>query len=562
MKIPTLVPLADLIHRHALISILIIFPNITLADSTPEISKDGSNVYMPDFSYAGYHNSNESLIKNNSSKIINVTDYGVIVNDGKDDTSAVMQALTYAHAVEGPVTVLFPKGRLVLKDILKIERSNITLSGKGMGKNGTELYFPMPLSIIDKTPTLDELRHYLKRHNKKQRNPDIYIDTYFSEYSWSGGVIWIQKPGTRAVEYLTEYDKPVSIISAIKEGRRGERFLQVDNADKLTKGDVLRIDWHNQNGKQGEILKSIYGNTELDIGSHHWTFPARSLVLQVTQIKSINKNHIEISDPLLHDINEKIPAHFSHWNHLEEVGINGLSIVFPDGETYGHHVEQGFNGIYMTSVFNGWIKDVSFSNADSAILSENSANVTISNIHSYGSRIGHYGIHLGSVHNFLVEDAKIFNPTIHTFSMNTKATKNVFLRGEGFEQPTLDQHGGANHQNLYDNMTFHIDVQVEDTGPYYDLWYGGGAKYWQPGHGRYNTTWNSRVLVKSGAGDQEIVRILGRTEGPDARVVGIYGNRTFNVDYFPSPYLSNINQKLKIPSLYEYQKTQRLKNQK
>lgn len=130
---------------------------------------------MPDFSYAGYHNSNESLINNNRALIIDVTDYGVIANDGKDDTSAIMQAVTYAYEVEGPVTVLFPRGRLILKDILKIERSNINLSGKG--EKGNELYFPIPLLIIDKSPTLDELRHYLKRHNKKQKNPDIYINT-------------------------------------------------------------------------------------------------------------------------------------------------------------------------------------------------------------------------------------------------------------------------------------------------------------------------------------------------------------------------------------------------
>ncbi len=185
--------------------------------------------------------------------------------------------------------------------------------------------------------------------------------------------------------------------------------------------------------------------------------------------------------------------------------------------------------------------------------------MTISNIHSYGTRFGHYGIHLGSVHNFLVEDVKISNPTVHTFSMNTKSTKSVFLRGEAFTQPTLDQHAGANHQNLYDNMTFHIEAQRDEEGPYYDLWFGGGAGYWQPGHGRYNTTWNAKIFVESGADSNETVRILGQTEGPDARVIGIYGNRKFAVEHYPSPYIADINSKVSIPSLYEYQKQKRLK---
>ena len=219
-----------------------------------------------------------------------------------------------------------------------------------------------------------------------------------------------------------------------------------------------------------------------------FNFPNRPLVMQPTQIKSVHGNTIEIRDPLLHDINKDIPAHITSWEHLEEVGIEGLSIQFPTGDTYGHHVEQGFNGIYLTSVFNGWIRDISFNNADSAILTENSGNVTISNIYSYGTRFGHYGIHLGSVHNFLVEDVTIMNSTVHTFSMNTKSTKSVFLRGEGFAQPTLDQHAGANHQNLYDNMTSILRQHVMRTGPYYDLvvWGGSGVLATRPRPIQYN----------------------------------------------------------------------------
>lgn len=559
MKIPTLVPLADLIHRHALISILIIFPNITLADSTPEISKDGSNVYMPDFSYAGYHFGEKEIVTEADTTYINITDFGAFPNDNKDDTKAILSALNFAHSVKGHVTVSFPKGRFIIKDILRISRSNITVSGKGMGTQGTQLYFPMPLSIIDKTPNLDELRKYLRLHNKKQRDTEIYIDDYFSEYSWSGGVIWIQKEGTRPVPYLKELDQQPQRIAIAKQGKRGGQIVEVNDASSISEGDILRIDWHNKGGKQGGIIKSIYGNTDQVIGSHHFNFPNRPLVMQPAQIKSVHGNTVEIRDPLLHDINKDIPAHITSWEHLEEVGIEGLSIQFPTGDTYGHHVEQGFNGIYLTSVFNGWIRDVSFNNADSAILTENSGNVTISNIYSYGTRFGHYGIHLGSVHNFLVEDVTIMNSTVHTFSMNTKSTKSVFLRGEGFAQPTLDQHAGANHQNLYDNMTFHIEAARDEKGPYYDLWFGGGAGYWQPGHGRYNTTWNSKVLIESGADSNETVRILGQTEGPDARVIGMYGNRNFEVEHYPAPHTGEINSKVAIPSLYEYQKQQRSK---
>jgi hypothetical protein len=549
------------LSMHTTFSIMALLISASLSANGSEdieVLQNKENIFLPDYSYAGYHNGEKKIVANVDTTNIDVVNYGAFPNDHKDDTKAILKALDFAHTVKGHVTVTFPKGRFIIKDILKINRSDITISGKGMGASGTQLYFPMPLSIIDKTPTLNELRDYLRLHNKKQKDPEIYIDDYFSEYSWSGGVIWVQKENTRPVPYLKELDKQPQKISVISKGKRGDLTIEVTDAGGISKGDVLRIDWHNKKGKKGGIVNAIYGNTDQIIGSHHFDFPNRPLVMQPTQVKSVKGNKIEISDPLLHDINSNIPAHFSSWEHLKEVGIEGLSIHFPTGDTYGHHIEQGFNGIYLTSVFNGWIRDVSFNNADSALLTENSGNVTISNIRSYGTRFGHYGIHLGSVHNFLVEDAKILNPTVHTFSMNTKSTKSVFLRGVGFTQPTLDQHAGANHQNLYDNMTFHIEAKPSEDGPYYDLWFGGGAGYWQPGHGRYNTTWNSKIFVESGADSDETVRILGQTEGPDARVIGMYGNRKFEVEHNPSPYISDINSKMAIPSLYEYQKQQRL----
>jgi len=517
-----------------------------------------SDLYLPDYSYAGYHFGEKEITPNETTSYIDVQNFGAIPNDKKDDTKAILNALEHAHSIDGHVTVTLPKGRFIIKDLLRITRGNITVSGKGMGKQGTQLYFPMPLSVIDKTPYLNELRSYLRLHNKKQRDTEVYIDDYFSEYSWSGGVIWIQKEGTRPVPYLEELDEQLPTITKVIKGKRGTNILEVSDSSDISVGDVLRIDWHNKGGRQAGIIKSIYGDTDLTIGSHHFDFPNRPLVMQPTQVKSVSGNMVEIRDPLLHDIDKDIPAHLTSWEHLDEVGIEGLSIEFPEGDTYGHHVEQGFNGIFLTSVFNGWIRDVSFKNADSAILTENSGNVSISNIHSYGVRFGHYGVHLGSVHNFLVEDAKIFNPTVHTFSMNTKSTKSVFLRGEAFTQPTLDQHAGANHQNLYDNMTFYIEAERDEKGPYYDLWFGGGAGYWQPGHGRYNTTWNARIFVESGADSNETVRILGQTEGPDARVNGIYGNRKFSIEHYPVPHISDINNKVSIPSLYDYQKQKRL----
>ena len=92
----------------------------------------------------------------------------------------------------------------------------------------------------------------------------------------------------------------------------------------------------------------------------------------------------------------------------------------------------------------------------------------------------------------------------------------------------------------------------------YPLFEGGGASYWKPSHGAYSTFWNINVDV---SGDNTSpVELNGMEEGPFARIVGINGNRDFNVKYGPDSYKEFINKPMtKIPSLYYYQLKKRLK---
>lgn len=247
----------------------------------------------------------------------------------------------------------------------------------------------------------------------------------------------------------------------------------------------------------------------------------------------------------------------SQWDHLEQVGLEDFSISFPDSPYFGHHLERGYNSIYVTSTIDGWVRDIQFKNADSGILSYNSANLTIENIRSTGERPGHYAIHLGNVHNVLVRDVTIENPVLHSLTFNTQSTKSVYQRATVLNAAVLDQHAGANHQNLFDNVTLHVKTDRKDGRPFYSVWDGSGAGYWQPGHGRFNTTWNLNVIVQSGAQRDETVRLEGLAEGPDAFILGIHGNRTFEVDYRPEPRALSVNREPEIRSLYDWQLRQR-----
>lgn len=514
--------------------------------------------FLPDFSFAGYRNGTAEIPQTNG-KLVNVDDFGAVANDGKDDTKAVLAAIAHANTVHGPVVVRFSAGRYRITEILKIERSNFVLQGAGSGVGGTLLYFPRPLNQVDKSSSLDELRQYIIKLDKRQKEPDMNLNEYFSEYSWSGGFIWVQKPGTRAARYLVEYDPKIEKFADVTNGTRGSQSIVVSDSTNLSSGDIIQLQWINRSGPGAGIIKSLYGSASDSAGSHHWSFPERPLVRQTSRVLSVAGRNVVLADPLLHDANDTIPAQVAGWDGLQQVGVEDFGIEFPDSPYFGHHMERGYNGIYFTSAFDSWARNISITNADSGILSYNSANLTYRDIMSDGTRKAHYAVHMGNVHNVLAENVTVMNPVLHSLTFNTQSTKCVYKNAEVFVTPTLDQHAGANHQNLFDNVTLHMHALHTDDGPVTPVFDGSGAGYWQPGHGGFNTTWNLRVLITGGAYPDEIVTVQGLDEGPMARIIGLHGNRTFKLDYRPAPYVETLNVKLEsVPSLYDYQRNRRL----
>lgn len=532
-----------------------------LAQELPAIISDPQTQEenpLPDFSYAGYDFGGAPIPQ--ADRVIDVADFGAVPDDGIDDSKALLDAMKAAHEVAGPVRVQLHAGRYNLTEILWIEKSGIVLSGAGMGDGGTELFMPRPLNQIDDGGALDEIRQYLKENDKFARDESANLDVLFSPYSWTAGFIWARVPGGRHATYLQRYDRPIQTVANIASGKQFTRELQVNEPGALKVGDVLQINWHNRAGPDGPLVKSLYGDTKEKIGSRHWELPDRPLVRQATRIEAIDGNQVTIADPLLHSISAELPAYFASWEHLSDVGIQDLSMVFPENPDFGHHNESGFNGIYFTGVHNGWIQNVRIKDSDSGILTDDLGNVTIKNIVTEGSHLAHYSVHIGNVHNVLVDGLTVFNPTVHSLSFNTQSTRSVYKDAVVWTTPTLDQHAGANHQNLYDNVTVHIrpDLKAADGAPMYDLYKAGGAGYWLPGHGQYNTAWNVKVLVEGGASPSEEVVILGASEGPDARVIGMHSNRTLRLDHSPTPYQEWLNRPISaVPSLYAYQLDQR-----
>ena len=506
-------------------------------------------LYVPDFSYAGYHNGLKE-IPELSGTIVHASTYNVLSNDGLDDTMALQEAINETSKLKGPVTLQLPAGKIIISGVLYIERDNFVLRGAGIGESGTEIYCPRPLMYTKDPEDLKELREYLIEFDKRQKEKDNNIDLPFSQYAWSGGFIWTRVPGERVKPYLMKYNKPYEVLAKVSDGKRGGFSINISEIQNLNAGDVVELQLFNKSGMEGPIIQELYKVQDLKIGSHHWNFPDLPIVRQQVKIVSISNGKATINSPLTIDVKPEYKAQLVRWKHLSEVGIQDFSIRFPKSPRIAHHVEQGYNGIYLTNVYNSWVKNISIENADSGVLTENIANVTIEDVITKGENIAHYTVAMSGTYNVLAKGIKVYNKAVHPLSFNTLATKCVYLNCEVFVDPILDQHSGANHQNLFDNTTVHIALDEEMN---YPLFKGGGAGYWKPSHGAFSTFWNTTVNV-SNIGSNKKIKLNGMKDGPFARVIGVNGNQTYEVDYQPMTIVKDVNKIFEqFPSLYKYQ---------
>jgi len=535
-------------------ALVLLLPLVAWAQNPEAIKK----VYIPDFSYAGYRFS-ESQPDTTGWSRIDVAKHGILANDEIDDTTALKQLLETLNQQDEPVLLQFGKGRYEFSDIIHINRSNLVLRGAGTGRGGTEFYIPRPLLYVEQPGEVNELTKYLVELNKIQKEKDRNIELPFSPWSWTGGFFWTGIRDQRVKGYLERYDREVAPLALLQQGTKDEFSFRVDDPGKLQSGQVVQINWFNPEGEQGSLLRQLYGESDVTIGSHHWNFPRLPLSRQQAKITSVAGDIVTIASPLLHDVSTNWNVELMEWPHISNVGLEHFKITFPAHPRVAHHLEPGYNGIYLTRVFDSWVRDVVIENADSGILTESASNVTIERVTTRGTSMAHYSVQLGGVHNILVKDLRVENPVEHPLSFNTFANKSVYLNSYVRQNPVLDQHSGANHQNLFDNTRVEVELPADSMDTGYPLFKGGGAGYWKPSHGNYSTFWNTQVQFTNGALNQAPILLNGMKDGPNARVVGVSANLPIRVEYGPDAYIEGVGQYYaNMPSLFLHQLQQRM----
>jgi hypothetical protein len=415
-----------------------------------------------------------------------------------------------------------------LSDIVYLERSGLILQGSGSGAGGTELFFPKPLAEMPHNAVIQKIESYLSANDKRVSG------SAFSPFSWTGGVIWARRK-------IEPSQQPIAHVLA---GERGAHRVHLDTELVLAPGSIVRLRWFNRGGDDSPMLRHIYGLDHVPFGPRLSDPKGEAVATEEATVSAVRGSEVELVQPLMHDIQPGWAVDLVLPEFLTEVGVEHLAIAFPNEPYAGHHLERGFNGIYLTGLAHSFVRDVHFKNADSAILSDDCANVTLAQIDVSG-RLGHYGVHIGDVFDVLLQDFRIASDEFHSVSFNTKARANVATRGTIF-RPSLDQHRGANQQNLFDDLN-----TLEDRGAS-KLFEHGGADYWGPTHAAFNTFWNVHIEFEHTAPGSQM--FLGKIDdaGP-ARIVGLTSNADLSLQYARA-YVEGLNVSgIGVPSLYEYQ---------
>ena len=499
---------------------------------TPKILRDQSP-YLPDFSYAGYRAGEAP--PPDAPVTHSIRDFGALPDDEQDDTAAFKSALSKLGQGKQRVVLSLAAGRYILSDVLFIERGDFVLRGAGSGPGGTLLELKRPLAELPRAPVISELEQYLRKNNK------LAAGKPFSPFSWTGGLIWTRlatkpalAPGSHAVE-----------------GRRGLQRLRVAGVAPEP-GSLIELRWVNRFGSQSPVLGHVFGLSGR-IAGERLADPEQPLTAQLLHVTRREGDSVWLEEPLRHDVR---PEWSVTWApaaaRLSGVGIEHLRIALPNEAYAGHHLERGYNALYLTDLRDSFVRDVVIHNADSAILSDDSDHVTLSGVQLTG-RPGHYGIHLGDVESVLVKDFAIEARYEHSLSFNTGARGSVFSQGR-IENARLDQHRGRNHQNLFDAI-----VAVDD-GPTSALLEHGGADYWGPAHGAFNTFWNIQLTLQQLPAARSLV-LSGVDDAGPARLVGISANLPLRIDY-PGAYQEGVGEPgIAIPSLYDEQLRRRIGRQ-
>ena len=448
---------------------------------------------LPDFSFAGYH-MGEDPIPDVPVKL-NVNDFGAKGDGVTDDSQAFLDAI---EAIEDGA-IFIPPGRYKITQVIEINKSNVVL--RGAGSDSTVLYFPKHLGDI-------------------QGPGDAPTGTPY--YSWEGGLISIA--GSRSIRHLAD---------VVSEASRGDYSLELSSTSSIIPGQTIWL--RLKKDPDGTLLRHLHAE-ELDGGDYATTV----LVRFASRVNEVMGNTIILERPLPTDIRLNWEPEIYDFADLgvTEVGIENLTMEFPQVLYSGHQKELGYNAIEVRDANNCWIRNLKILHADNGIFFRRAQFCTIQGVEfsttdqravlvdgGFGKNSGHHAIQVAESDDNLITEFNIDTVFVHDLTITSTSRGNVFSNGKGVDL-AFDHHIRVPFENLFTDI---------DVGFGRRIWISSGSieSTLSPHSGARETFWNIRSGLNIGWPTHQIFATQAHNAvpwGPDQlNLVGLTTDSESNI---------------------------------
>ncbi|MCS7004038.1 MAG: DUF4955 domain-containing protein [Cytophagales bacterium] len=511
-----------------------------------EWEKNPNQSPLIDFSYAGYHQGKELPTRHYQAigrTFYDVTNFGAIPNDGKDDIEAIQRAVDFVGQNGGGI-ITFPPGVFdfdvnTQKKFVVIRYSNVILSGYGENIDGTVLY---------------------------DHSPSDYHD--FSK-KWLAGLFpsfFLISP----LENDTSDYHPISNITnqltSVASAKRGSTKLIVKNPEQLFIGQTYLLTQKSEDTSMvAEIVyplpkdKISEGHLYIGNSTDAWGYKFQTLIT----IVDIQKNQVTIDAPLTWNIYEKYNPVIWKIPVIHESGIENFTLRTAWKEEFFHHKnpihDNGWDAIRVRYAVNCWVRTIRFENVSSAVHFVSTKNCVVYDCRITGNP-GHNGFVLSGASTYNLFYRLQGGQQMHTYSLNGFVSGNVISKSFSEEPSSIDSHGTLGIYNLFDNM--HGCVMRS----------GGNQSVTSPLHGRGLVLWNIALGLLNPYNYRIVEDICNINQYPGLIAVGVYspyhqpiyfigedGTRIYKDRKNNWAIIELHNQIINIPSLYEYQRAKRFK---
>lgn len=488
----------------------------THAQSESKIWKDYVNgkagkgfAELPEFSYAGYHNSEKPLptVKH---KIFNIADYGAVPNDNKSDEKAIRAAIAAAEKNKSGV-VFFPPGQFIINDDndpqtpITIRTSNIVLRGSGIGETGTTVFM---------------------KNDLPPKNPAKMYSCPFK------------------LSFSPKKVKDKRLGSLKSPASKGSRTIEISKSTKVKPGDWVYL---SIKSKSSELLKQEMCSLEV---KPEWKKLAKGgiKITEIHQVEKVEGRIITFVEPLHCNLSGKEWKLYSY-RHLQEVGVENIHFSGNWKKRFKHHRsaqdDSGWSMLKFASVVNSWIKDSRISDVNRAVSINKSSATTVIDVKLDGNG-GHNSVSVQRSTGILVARIDDTAKNWHASGVAGDGIGNVFWRINYDKNVCFETHASQPRNTLFDCVKGGFKVG-----------HAGGAVSSLPNHMRGLVLWNYKEIGPPETNFQFWPEKKKFWKVVPPIIVGFHGTET-TFDKKQVAVLESLGKKVKPESLFEAQLKKRL----